>query len=234
MSWEREVEELARKRALAQAQGGEEGVARQHARGLLTIRERIDAMLDPGSFRELGGASGDATRDSEGRLTDFKPANFVLGFGAIDGRRCVIGGEDFTLGGGSPNEAGLRKSVYAEELACTYRVPLVRLHQGAGGSVAGTGSKTVGTPVNAAPRFRSVAQAMATVPVASAGLGRGRGPSRRAPGGLALLGDDRELANLDRGPRRGRARARAATEQGGARRPGGAREERRHRQSGRG
>ena len=46
MSWEKEVEELARKRALAQAQGGEEGVARQRARGLLTIRERIDTMLD--------------------------------------------------------------------------------------------------------------------------------------------------------------------------------------------
>ncbi len=171
MSWEKETEELARKRALAQAQGGADGVARQHAKGLLTIRERVDTMLDRGSFQELGGASGDATRDSEGRLTDFTPANFVLGFGMIGGRRCVVGGEDFTLRGGSPNQAGLRKSVYAEELACTYRVPLVRLHQGAGGSVAGAGSKTVGAPVNAAPRFKSVAQAMATVPVASAALG---------------------------------------------------------------
>ena len=171
MSWEAEVEELARKRALAQAQGGAEGVARQHAKGLLTIRERVDAMLDDGSFQELGGASGDATRDNEGRLTDFTPANFVLGFGMVGGRRCVVGGEDFTLRGGSPNEAGLRKSVYAEELACHYRVPLVRLHQGAGGSVAGAGSKTVGSPVYAAPRFKSVARAMATVPVASAALG---------------------------------------------------------------
>ncbi len=178
MSWEKEAEELASKRALAQEQGGAESVARQHAKGFLTIRERIDAMLDGGSFQELGGASGDATRDSEGRLIDFKPANFVLGFGMIDGRRCVIGGEDFTLGGGSPNAAGLRKSVYAEELACNYRVPLVRLHQGAGGSVAGAGgssagaaSKTVGAPVNAVPRFKSVAQALATVPVASAALG---------------------------------------------------------------
>ena len=109
---------------------------------------------------------------AKGGSSDFSPANFVLGFGTVDGRRCVIGGEDFTLRGGSPNEAGLRKSVYAEELACTYRVPLVRLHQGAGGSVAGAGgSKTVGTPVNAPPRFASVARAMATVPVASAGLG---------------------------------------------------------------
>jgi len=172
MSWEKETEELARKRVLAQ--GGEEGIARQHAKGFLTVRERTEALLDPGSFQEIGGASGDATRDDEGNLTDFTPANYVLGFGMVGGRRCVVGGEDFTLKGGSPNAAGLRKSVYAEELACTYRVPLVRLHQGAGGSVAGAGAgkpKTVGAPVNSTPRFKSVAQAMATVPVASAALG---------------------------------------------------------------
>ena len=171
MSWRAEVEELARKRALARAQGGAESVARQHAKGRLTIRERIDALLDEGSFRELGAAAGDADRDEAGALRGFAPANFVLGFGAIDGRRCVVGGEDFTLKGGSPNEAGLRKSVYAESLACTYRVPLVRLHEGAGGSVGGTGAKTAGAPVHAAPRFRSVAEALATVPVASAALG---------------------------------------------------------------
>ena len=89
----------------------------------------------------------------------------------VDGRRCVVGGEDFTLKGGSPNAAGLRKSIYAEELAFSYRVPLVRLHQGAGGSVAGVGSKTIGGPVNAVPRFKSVAEAMASVPVAAAALG---------------------------------------------------------------
>ncbi|MBT5780267.1 MAG: propionyl-CoA carboxylase [Rhodospirillaceae bacterium] len=176
MSWEKEIDELVQKRELAQAQGGEEGVSRQHAKGLLTVRERIDTILDSDSFEELGGASGDATRDDEGNLSEFAPANYVLGFGMIDGRRCVVGGEDFTLKGGSPNAAGLRKSVYAEELACTYKVPLVRLHQGAGGSVAGAGGsggkpKTVGAPVNQAPRFKSVAQAMATVPVASAALG---------------------------------------------------------------
>ena len=176
MSWQKETDELARKRKLAQAQGGEEGVARQHAKGLLTVRERIDSILDNDSFEELGGASGDATRDDAGKLTEFAPANYVLGFGMINERRCVVGGEDFTLKGGSPNAAGLRKSVYAEELACTYRVPLVRLHQGAGGSVAGAGGnggkpKTVGAPVNQTPRFKSVAQAMATVPVASAALG---------------------------------------------------------------
>jgi methylmalonyl-CoA decarboxylase subunit alpha len=171
MSWNEQVREINRKVKLAKGQGGKEAVARQHAKGRLTIRERVDALLDKKSFRELGAGSGVSERDADGKLTDFSPANFVLGFGKIDGRLCVVGGEDFTLKGGTPNEAGLRKSVYTEELACQYRLPLVRLHEGGGGSVAGTGSKTVGSSIAMAPRFRSVARALAQVPVASAALG---------------------------------------------------------------
>ena len=171
MSWQAEADALAARRALAQAQGGAEAVARQHGKGRLTIRERIAAMLDEGSFHELGAAAGESTRDDAGTPTGFAPANFVLGFGRLEGRRCVVGGEDFTLAGGSPNEAGLRKSVYAEQLAIAHRVPLIRLHEGAGGSVTGPGAKTVGQPVYAPPRFRSVGEAMATVPVAAAALG---------------------------------------------------------------
>lgn len=171
MSWQKEVDELARKRVIAQEQGGADSVARHHAKGRLTVRERVETLLDDGSFEELGGAAGVAERDEDGALTGFTPANYVLGFGALDGRRCIVGGEDFTLRGGSPNEAGLRKSVYAESLACQYRVPLIRLHEGGGGSVAGAGSKTVGDPPYTPPRFRSVAEALSLVPVASAALG---------------------------------------------------------------
>ncbi len=175
MSWEKEAEEIGRKRALARELGGKDSVARQHAKGRLTIRERIDALIDGGTFAEQGAGAGAAERGEDGEIVSFQPANFVLGFGEIGGRRCVVGGEDFTLKGGSPNAAGLRKSVYAEELACHYRVPLVRLHEGGGGSVAGSSggsaSGTVGSPVYEPPRFRSVARALATVPVASAALG---------------------------------------------------------------
>ena len=107
-------------------------------------------------------------------MKSFTPANFVLGFGKIDDRTCVIGGEDFTLRGGSPNEAGLRKSIYTEELAMQYLVPLVRLHEGGGGSVTGASGKggaPVGSPVFHPPRFRSVARTMRAVPVATAALG---------------------------------------------------------------
>ena len=171
MTWDKEIEDIRRKRALAKELGGADGVARQHAQGRQTVRERIDGLLDAGSFEEIGEGAGAAERDEQGNLVSFSPANFVLGFGAIDGRRCIVGGEDFTLRGGSPNEAGLRKSVYTEELACRYRVPLIRLHEGAGGSVTGPGSKSAGNPVFSAPRFRSVARALASVPVVTAALG---------------------------------------------------------------
>ena len=171
MSWEREVRDIEEKRERALEQGGPAGVDRQHNAGRLTIRERIDTLIDPGSFHEMGAGAGAAERNPDGSLQSFSPANFILGFGEIGGRRCVVGGEDFTLRGGSPNEAGLRKSMYAEELACQYRVPLIRLHEGGGGSVTGAGGKTVGTPPYTPPRFQSVARAMATVPVATAAMG---------------------------------------------------------------
>ncbi len=173
MSWEREVREIERRRHLARQQGGKAGIARQHAKGRLTVRERIDALLDPGSFEEQGRATAVPEYDEDDQITDFVPANYVVGFGRIDGRRVVAGGEDFTLKGGSPNAAGLRKSVYAEHLACRYRVPLVRLLEGGGGSVRSSGRKggTSGEPVYAAPRFRIIADALSQVPIASAALG---------------------------------------------------------------
>lgn len=175
MSWEQEIAEIARRKALAREQGGAEAIARQHEKGRLTLRERNDGLLDPDSFDELGPAAGMAERDPEGRLVGFTPANFILGIGRVDGRPVAVGGEDFTLRGGSPNAAGLRKSVYAEELALQYRIPLVRLHEGGGGSVTGAQGKAASgpstDPVFAAPRFQSVARVLGAVPVASAALG---------------------------------------------------------------
>jgi acetyl-CoA carboxylase carboxyltransferase component len=86
----------------------------------------------------------------------------------------VVGGEDFTQRGGSPSGAGLRKSVFAEELALRLRLPLVRLLEGGGGSVAGARvprQPSAPEPASAPPRFLSLAQVMATAPVVSAALG---------------------------------------------------------------
>jgi len=173
MSWEKEAQDIEQMRNAAQEQGGAEAVATQHAKGRLTIRERIDGVLDESSFQEHGRIAGASERDSAGKLTSFSPANYITGLGTIDGRRVAIGGEDFTLKGGSPNAAGLRKSMYAEELASQYRVPLVRMLEGGGGSVSkGKGnSGPVGSPVFEKPRFHSIAKIMGEVPVVSAALG---------------------------------------------------------------
>ena len=61
MSWENEVDELKRRQALAAEMGGPEGIARQRQRGKLTVRERIDGLADPGSFREFMGLAGQGT-----------------------------------------------------------------------------------------------------------------------------------------------------------------------------
>ncbi len=176
MNWDRQIDEIHSKRKLARELGGAENVARQHAKDRLTVRERIDLLVDAGSFREQGMGAGVSERDEKGKLKAFSPANFVLGFAGINGRSCVIGGEDFTLQGGSPNAAGLRKSIYAETLALKFRLPLIRVHEGGGGSVTGAGGKggtsaPVGTPVYEPHRFRSVARTLGAVPVVAAALG---------------------------------------------------------------
>src|SRR5262245_60259161 len=174
MSWNDEVDGIERRRRAAAELGGAENVHKQHEAGRLTVRERIDALLDAGTFRELGSIAGYSERAAEGGQQAFTPANYVLGAGKIDGRPVVVGGEDFTLRGGSPSPAGNRKSVHLEELACSYQLPMIRLLEGGGGSVARPAAGSAPQPEAAAeanPRFMSIMRAMAQAPVVSAALG---------------------------------------------------------------
>ena len=80
VSWDDEVAELRRREAFARAMGGPESVARQHSRGKLTVRERIDLLADPGSFREFGALRGQrAPTTSDGDLAAFTPKGEVDG-----------------------------------------------------------------------------------------------------------------------------------------------------------
>ncbi len=175
MVWHEEINEIKKRDTLSKKQGGEESVKKHHEKGRLTIRERIDCLLDSETFDELGVGAGVPVFDDNNELIDFQPANFVLGFGEVAARKVIIGGEDFTLKGGSPNPAGLRKSVYAEQLALQYKIPLVRLHEGGGGAVGGTSQnknhRPLGEPVFNVSRFYSLAQTLGVVPVVTAALG---------------------------------------------------------------
>ncbi len=114
------------------------GVVRQRNRRKLTCRERIDGLLDPGSFREVGSLAGFATFDEDGNVAEFTPASHVGGQGRIDNRPCIVCADDFTSRGGHADGAIGHKSRYLDQLSIELRTPSIRLLDGSsgGGSVA--------------------------------------------------------------------------------------------------
>ena len=141
-TWAPQLEDVATMQALAHkrlAPGSDErGVVRQRSRGKLTCRERIDLLLDDGSFHEIGSIAGFASYDESGAIVDFTPANHVGGWGRIEGRTTVVCADDFTSRGGHADGAIGEKSRHLDKLALEMRVPSVRLLDGSsgGGSVA--------------------------------------------------------------------------------------------------
>ncbi|MHB8575221.1 MAG: acyl-CoA carboxylase subunit beta [Dehalococcoidia bacterium] len=137
MSWQAEVDELERRRAFVQQMGGAEGIARQRARGKLTVRERIDALADAGSFREFNGLSGHGAY-ADGELVDFTPKASVEGICKLDGRKAIVSAGDFTVRGGSGGGrggGGMGPEPPANQRALEWRLPYIRLLDAAGGSV---------------------------------------------------------------------------------------------------
>lgn len=170
MSWQPELDDIARRGEMALQMGGPERVARQRAGGKLTARERIDGLLDAGSFHEIGGLSGYAQYDEDNNLAALTPSSFILGRGEIEGRTVVVGANDFTVRAAGPDPASGRKSIIAERLALDMRVPLVRLIDGFGGSVRTL--ETIGrTYIPDNPGWENIVQNLGQVPVVSLGLG---------------------------------------------------------------
>ena len=89
MSWKKETTEIKKRRKLAKAQGGKDAIKLQHAKGRLTLRERIELLLDPNSFQEQGEIAGGSELNDEGKLESLTPANFILGFGKINNKQVV-------------------------------------------------------------------------------------------------------------------------------------------------
>jgi acetyl-CoA carboxylase carboxyltransferase component len=129
------VEDLHERRARAKLGGGEERIARQHAQDKLTARERIDLLVDAGTFCELGIQAGihHAVRGLEGREA---PADGVItGYGKVDGRMVAVCAYDFTVMAGSMGMTGETKVARLRELALTKRMPFVWLLDSAGARI---------------------------------------------------------------------------------------------------
>jgi len=193
VSWQPEVDELKRRAELAKVMGGPENIARQHAGGKLTVRERIERLLDPGTFHETGALTGKPTYDEQGRLVSITPSNFVLGLGRVDGRRVVVGGDDFTVRGGAADGSIGYKAGYGELMAHELHLPIIRLVDGSGG---GGSVKTIEerkrTYVPGNPAWDVVVALLSEVPVISACLGSvaGLGAARVCASHFSLMVKD--------------------------------------------
>lgn len=184
MSWEAEAQEIARRRAFADQLGGPEMIARQHDAGRLTIRERVSSLVDADSFQEVGRLTGSA-KYIDGELQSVTPAPYVMGLAKIGGRDVAIGGEDFTVRGGTSWGGTRRKGGqggFVEDIAHNYRIPLVNLIDGAGGSV--TSAERRGYSVLPGVHgFEQSVRLLGEVPVVSAVMGTAAG----GPAGRAIL-----------------------------------------------
>ena len=187
--WEAELTELAHRAELAAAMGGEERVARQHAAGRMTVRERIERLLDDGSWRETGTLTGTATYDDDGNMKELTPTNFVTGTGTVDGQRVVVAGDDFTVRGGSADASIHEKQVWAERMAGETGLPLVRLIDGTGGGGSVKTLEDAGrTYVPYNPGWDHVVANLARIPVVACALGpvAGLGAARLVSSHVAI------------------------------------------------
>ena len=166
------MEELRRREEFAEQLGGPERVERQHAGGRYTVRERIAKLADPGSFHELGKIAGSASYDRHNDLTKLVPSNFVFGRARLDGRPVVIGGDDFTVRGGSADATIKGKHFQCEQMAKELRLPLVRIVEGSGGGGSVKTIETTGRAnVPGVSGWELVVDNMGTVPRVALGLG---------------------------------------------------------------
>lgn len=113
------------------------GYIRQKQAGKLWVRERIDQLLDPGSFEEIGSISGTVKWRKTGPMREtpeaFVPSNNVQGMGKLRGRRVLLTADDFSIRGGHADGSTAEKTIYLEKLAVALKLPVVKLVDGSSG-----------------------------------------------------------------------------------------------------
>ncbi|WP_413720006.1 acyl-CoA carboxylase subunit beta [Silicimonas sp. MF1-12-2] len=129
------LQELERRRAEARAGGGEKRIAAQHAKGKLTARERIELLLDEGSFEEFDMFV--THRATDFSMADSKPAGdgVVTGWGTVNGRKIYVFSQDFTVFGGSLSETHAQKICKIMDMAMQNGAPVVGLNDSGGARI---------------------------------------------------------------------------------------------------
>lgn len=161
------MKELNDKIALSHLGGGLERIAKQHAKGKLTARERIQLLLDEGSFEEIGGLVTHRTKDFNMEKQKFYGDGVVTGYGSVDGRLVYVFAQDFTVFGGSLSETHAEKICKIMDLAVKTRAPIIGLND-SGGARIQEGVRSLG---GYADIFYRNVQASGVIPQISAIMG---------------------------------------------------------------
>ncbi len=134
--WEKRYrEELLNKRKEAYAGGGDARIARQHAQGKLTARERIEILFDKGTFTEVNTLLQSHERDICLPTRHIPGDGVVTGYGEIDGRCVCVAVEDFTVHGGTLGEYHSRKIIDIMDMALEMRVPFIMVNDSGGARI---------------------------------------------------------------------------------------------------
>ena len=166
------MDELRRREEFAEQLGGPERVERQHAGGRYTIRERIAKLVDPGAFTSSARSPG--APPTIGTMTSRSscPPTSCSGGPGSTGGPVVIGGDDFTVRGGSADATIKGKHFQCEQMAKELRLPLVRIVEGSGGGGSVKTIETTGRAnVPGVSGWELVVDNMGTVPRVALGLG---------------------------------------------------------------
>ena len=129
------LEELAIRRDKARAGGGQARIDAQHKRGKLTARERVDLLLDEGSFEEFDMYVEHRCIDFGMEKTKVPGDGVVTGWGTINGRVVYVFAKDFTVFGGSLSEAHANKIIKVQDMALRSRAPIIGLFDAGGARI---------------------------------------------------------------------------------------------------
>ena len=135
MNWEEAEKELDARRAKALLGGGTERIEKQHQIGKLTARERIELLLDPGTFVEVDGFMESRINDFGLDKKRFPGDGVVVGYGEIDGRLVYVTSEDFTVIGGTLGEYHSAKICRIQDMAFENRAPLICINDSGGARI---------------------------------------------------------------------------------------------------